>query len=72
MKVLFPTPIWLCIVFLLLGNPAQAVLTVELAAADATNPSGFLLEAESLDPDPAANREAVNAAVVQSEIRFRR
>ena len=25
--------------------------------------AGFLLEAEALDPDPAANREAVNAAL---------
>jgi hypothetical protein len=61
-KAPFFIPLWLCIASLLSGDPARAALTVELAAATATNPTGFLIESESLNEHPAANREAVNAA----------
>lgn len=50
--------------WLILALPAQAVLTVENAAVDATNATSFLIEAEELNDDPAADREAVNAALL--------
>lgn len=50
---------WVCL--WLAAVPAQAVLTVELAAANSTNPTAFLIEAESLDA--ASDREFVKAAL---------
>lgn len=48
-------------IFLLLASlPARAILTVQAAAVDATNPTNFLLAAEAANGDPAYDREAVN------------
>jgi hypothetical protein len=48
--------------FLLMATmPGHAMLTVQAAAVDATNPSNFLLAAEAANGDPAHDRESVNA-----------
>ncbi len=47
---------------LLVAGPAHAILTVQSAGVDATNPTAFLMAAEASNGDPAFNRESVNAA----------
>lgn len=63
MKALFLIPLGLCVVSGLSDDFVRAALTVGLAELTATNPTGFLIEAESLNEPPAANREALNAAL---------
>lgn len=49
---------------LALWIPAEAALTVENVAVDATNPTIFLIEAESLSPNETADRESVQGELL--------